>query len=121
MMCPICGSASEVRGHLPMPHEHRVLFNRVCDEGHKFMTVEVHVTQLADARELSCAVRNIQRRIARWHRDLLIAEDTRPSKVVAAEHGITDTRVRQIRASHRRLRGGSVMEKISSQLRKETR
>lgn len=120
-MCSICGSPSDVRGSVPLPREHCVLFHRVCTEGHRFTTVEAHLSQLADARELECAVRNIDRRIARWHRDMLIAEDTRPSKVVAAEHGITDTRVRQIRASHKRLRGGSVMEKISSQLRKETR
>jgi hypothetical protein len=101
MMCPICGDKSSVVAHVRMPHECRVVYDRVCDSGHKFMTTEVHPTQLADAREMRCAVRNIHRRVSRYHRDLEIASDTRPLREIAEDFNITETRVRQIRTAMR--------------------
>ena len=99
MKCSICGSDSDVVGVAKSPEDHRVTYMRVCELGHRFQTVEVYPTQLADAREMSCAVRNIDRRIARFKRDVAIALDNRPVKDVAADYGLTDARVRQIRAS----------------------
>jgi hypothetical protein len=99
MKCSVCGAESLVFSSHSRPHEHQTVYTRICDRGHRFTTVEAPVSLLADKRELACAVRNIDRRIARYLRDVKIAQDSRPSKVVAAEHGLTDTRVRQIRAS----------------------
>lgn len=99
MNCSICGSDSEVVGVAHSPEDFRITFFRVCELGHKFQTVEVYPTQLADAREMACAIRNIQRRVSRFKRDIAIARDTRAVKEVAADYGITDARVRQIRAS----------------------
>ena len=100
MKCPTCAAASE---KLPRVHEgqHSTEHFYLCDNGHRFKTLEVHPTMVADARELHCAVNKIQRRVALWHRDSAIAADPRPTKVVAADYDITDARVRQIRASFR--------------------
>ena len=101
MMCPICGAASDVQVHLPRPTQLSVEFHRVCKRGHKFVTVEVYPTQLADAREMRCAVRNIQRRVYRFQRDAEIAADNLPVRDIAEDYNLTDARVRQIRAAMR--------------------
>lgn len=98
MKCPICAAASALLPRKDV-HEHSVEHYRLCDNQHRFKTVEVYPTMVADARELRCAVNNIERRIARYHRDVAIARDERPVKVLAADYGLTDARVRQIRAS----------------------
>ena len=103
MKCPTCGAPSDVLGFYRLDDQHRVNYFRACERGHKFITAEVHPTQLADVREMSCAVRNIRRRISRWHRDEEICRDKRPSREVAEEYNLTDTRVRQIRAAMREL------------------
>lgn len=99
MKCSICGADSDVTGVAHKPEQHMIEYSRVCDRGHRFKSVEVYPTQLADRRELECAIRNIDRRVARFNRDLSIAMDNRPVKIVAADYGLTDARVRQIRAS----------------------
>jgi hypothetical protein len=48
---------------------------------------------------MACAVRTTNRRIELHRRDLLIALDKRSNKEVAASHGLTVARVRQIRAA----------------------
>lgn len=99
MNCPICGSRSHVALSTERHHEFRIMNSRVCDRNHRFTTSEVPLTFLADKRELECAIRNVHRRIERYERDLEIMKDNRPAKVVAKRFGITDARVRQIRAS----------------------
>lgn len=98
MNCPICGVDSDVVGVKRLPHEHRIEYVRVCEDGHKFKTVEVHVSQLADKRELECATRTISRRIALYQRNKAIANDERPIKDIASDYDLTEARVRQIRA-----------------------
>jgi hypothetical protein len=116
MNCPICGAPSDVLAFRRIDEEHRTDYFRSCDRGHKFQTSEVHPPQLADKRELECATRNIARRIARFKRDLAIAEDQRPARVVAAEYGLTDARVRQIRASFPDRESHDRFAKIASNL-----
>lgn len=99
MICPHCGAPSAVVTTSPREEEYRTLFARRCDNGHRFSTAEVPLTLLADKRETACALRNIERRVALYNRNMAIAQDTRLAKVVAADYGITDARVRQIRAS----------------------
>lgn len=99
MRCTICGADSTVEVSAENDEEHRIMLHRICERGHRFVTAEVPITMLADKRELTCALRNIDRRIARFMRNAAIAEDPRPVKDVAAEYGLTDARVRQIRAS----------------------
>lgn len=99
MNCPICGADSVVVGVVDKPAEHRIVFHRECDNAHRFTTTEAHPSQLADRRELECATRRIRKRIALFNRNLSIIEDDRPLKEIAVEHGLTETRVRQIRAS----------------------
>lgn len=99
MNCPICGMRSHVALSTERRHEFRIVNSRICDRGHRFTTSEVPLTFLADTRELACAIRNVERRIERYNRDLQIIADKRPATVVAKKFGITDTRVRQIRAS----------------------
>ena len=99
MKCPTCGADSDVTGVARNFKEHYITYHRVCDVGHRFQTVEVHPSQLADGREMTSAIRNIDKRIARYKRDVQIALDPRTSKEVAADYDLTDARVRQIRAS----------------------
>lgn len=101
MMCPFCGSDSKVKLSLPHPLELSTELHRTCSRGHNFLTYEVHPTQLADLREMRCAVRNIRRRISHWHRDEAIRRDKRPIRQIADEYNLTDARVRQIRAAMR--------------------
>ncbi len=100
MKCFICGAESELSAR-ELVHEHSTERHRVCSNGHRFKTLEVYPTMVADARELRCAINNIERRISKYHRDVAIASDDRPTKVVAYDYQITDARVRQIRASFR--------------------
>ncbi len=98
MKCPICGGrARELMTH-EMPEELMAQRLRACIEGHTFETREVHLTQLANKREMDCAIRNIKRRVAMFQRNAKIAADPRPAKEVAEDYGITQNRVRQIRA-----------------------
>lgn len=103
MMCPSCGTASTILPAETFDAGLRVTRWRTCHLGHKFLTAEVHLSQLADARELRCAQRNIERRIARFERNVAISIDERPARQVAAQHKITETRVRQIRAAMREI------------------
>jgi len=114
MKCPNCGAESFLNGSLNENSQFMTWYSRVCENGHRFKTVEVHPPQLADAREMSCAIRSIHKRIERYKRNIAIAADTRPSRVVAEEHGITDTRVRQIRASLPSAAEGAFFGKIVS-------
>jgi len=107
MKCSICGADSAVEAATYDPERLLTDVMRRCTAGHVFYTVEAHPTQLADAREMRCAVRRIDRRVALYARDAAIAVDKRPAKIVAAEYGVTDTRVRQIRASFRRIAEGA--------------
>jgi hypothetical protein len=95
--CNLCGAASTIFHREDRPS--RTIMQRRCSNGHVFTTHEVHTTMLADAREMTCAVRNIERRIARFKRDSRIAADRRSATVVAGEYGLTEARVRQIRAA----------------------
>jgi hypothetical protein len=99
MNCPICGMKSHVALSTDRQHEFRIVNSRICDRGHRFTTSEVPLSFLADKRELDSAINTVERRIARYKRDLQLIADKRPAKIVAKEFGITDARVRQIRAS----------------------
>lgn len=99
MRCPVCGSRSHVALSTERYHEFRIVNSRVCDRNHRFTTAEVPLSFLSDKRELDCAIRNVERRVERYERDLQIIADNRPAVVVGKKFGITGTRVRQIRAS----------------------
>lgn len=121
MKCPICGTTdSDVKGMIRTPELHKIEYQRVCDNGHRYVTVEVHPTQLADKREMDCAVRRINRRIEQHRRDVAIAADPRPTSVVAAAYDITDARVRQIRASFPDREASDRFAKIASNLERKT-
>ncbi len=119
MKCTTCGAPSAVMVSREQPEQHRIELSRVCELGHRFTTVEVPLTMLADKRELTCALRNIDRRIARFVRDSAIAEDPRPVKEVAAAYNLTDARVRQIRASFPDRESHDRFAKIASNLERK--
>lgn len=98
MMCPICGARTMSLAQQDNPDKFQCTIVRTCERGHLFETREVQINMLADEREMSSALRHIRRRVERWRRDARIAQDTRPATLVAAEHNITEARVRQIRA-----------------------
>lgn len=119
MKCSFCGADSRVTDRKVLPEKHCVVLYRACTRQHRFMTAEVYISQLADAREMSCAVRNITRRIQRFQRDMAIASDARPVRDVADAFNLTETRVRQICSAMRPLLKISKRTKIIK-LRKET-
>lgn len=99
MKCPTCGAWSEVT-------ETREAANgltrraRRCANEHRFMTFEVLPQVIkAAGQNVAATARAAQDRVARWRRDHAIARDLRPAAQVARDHGITEARVRQIRAA----------------------
>jgi len=98
MKCNICGAPSVELHRTYSSNIHQMRIARKCTNGHSFFTVEVYPSQLADVREMSCAIRRINRRMSLYERDLNIAKDDRHNKLVAQEYEITEARVRQIRA-----------------------
>lgn len=115
MKCSYCGADSRVVKRQVLPEKHCVVLHRTCSRHHKFMTAEVYVSQLADAREMSCAVRKITRRIRLFQRDMAIAADGRSVRELAEAFGITETRVRQIRSAMSPLLKSPRRKKISSE------
>jgi hypothetical protein len=99
MNCNICGAHSVELHRTYSSNIHQMRIARECTNGHSFFTVEVYPSQLADAREMACAVRSTNRRIELYKRDLLISLDKRSNKEVAASYGLTVARVRQIRST----------------------
>lgn len=99
MNCPTCGAWSEVTDTRAAPND-MIRRRRACANGHKFATFEVlpQVVRAA-AGNAAATARASKASAARWARDRAIARDTRPATQVAADHGITEARVRQIRAS----------------------
>lgn len=78
--------------------EHMTMRMRVCGNGHRFKTYEVHPTVVKySKRDRAALVRRIEKSIVLWKRDLAIASDFRPAKYAAEKFGITPTRVSQIR------------------------
>jgi len=101
MMCKFCGAETTMVRRIAGPDGTIDHVDRTCANGHTFISHEVHTSMLADARELNSARQHIRQRVARFYRDQRIAADPRPSTEVAAEYGLTDARVRQIRSSAR--------------------
>ena len=99
MRCNICGQPTFVVTRSEAAGGLREEVQRRCKSGHNVLTHEVHTTMVADEREMRSALRYINQRIARFNRDIAIACDGRPATQVAADHKITEARVRQIRAS----------------------
>lgn len=98
-MCKYCGAETTLVRRIPGPDGTIDHVDRTCSNGHTFLSHEVHTSMLADRRELNSARGRIQQRIALFERDRRIAADPRPAAQVAAEYGLTDARVRQIRSS----------------------
>lgn len=99
MKCNVCGAATHRVDEHEVMDGCSVAIDRRCANGHAVRTHEVFPTMVADARELESALRLISRRRALFHRDRRIAGDPRPVKAVAAEYGLTEARVRQIRTA----------------------
>lgn len=97
--CPRCGAPATIESEVVHNAQRMVETWMCCDNGHAFETRTVHATMLADAREMRSALNHINRRVALWARDAAIREDTRTADEVAEDHGLTATRVRQIRAT----------------------
>jgi hypothetical protein len=111
MICPRCGAASrvmETRDAADGTQRRR----RECDNFHRFSTWEVYEQTLkaAGKEDVAATWRRAQENARRWWRDRRVILDPRPAVAVAPEVGLTDTRVRQIRASHRTTHPGLVSE-----------
>ena len=97
MKCPRCGATSDVAETRPGAH-HTTRRRRECHNGHRFTTVEIHGPAFSNvAPRVAQYAQAMSNRITRWMRDMRIAKDPRPSRQVAQELGVNDSRVRQIR------------------------
>lgn len=96
MKCPKCGEmgkASETR----LTHGVFLRRARECPNGHRFTTYEVHAGNL-DRRTLLATKRGISASTLAWQRREAVRSHTGSTSAVARELGITEARVRQIRA-----------------------
>jgi hypothetical protein len=116
--CPRCDAPSRIEAQDPDEKRRVVDVLRVCAAGHLFETKEVHATMVADSREMRSARQNIDRRVALWRRDLTIVASAQTDKELAEVHGITPTRVRQIRAAVREFHDAPAQRKIRSSTQK---
>lgn len=100
MICPTCGAWSEV-SETRSAKQGMIKRRRVCANGHRFSTFEVlpQVVKAAGSGNTASTAKAAAASAARWARDRSIARDLRPASQVAKDHGITEARVRQIRAS----------------------
>lgn len=100
MNCFKCGAATFVRETRDDETATRIGVRRrhECFNGHRFTTVEVD-PKLIPAREAASNVRRVTLARKLWARNKAIFLDPRCAVEVAKAHGLTDTRVRQIRAS----------------------
>lgn len=100
MNCPRCGAYSavlETRAG-PLGTTRR---RRECANMHRFVTFEVLPQVLTAAgANAEKTYRAVKARVATWLRNAKIVKDPRPAAVVADEHGITGTMVRNIRKNH---------------------
>jgi hypothetical protein len=117
--CNICGAETERTDDHRVGAGWHLSIDRRCTNGHALRTHEVYTNMLADAREMNSALGHTARRVERWARDQRIARDERPSKEVAAEYGLTEARVRQIRAALTRRPPASPWQQLFNLERKE--
>lgn len=95
MKCPTCGAWSsvlETRG---------VTRRRECANGHRFSTIEVP-PGVVNKKDYRAFRRGAALRTRNWARDQRICADPRGSTTIARELGISEARVRQIRATARK-------------------
>lgn len=97
MKCPHCGAWTNV---LDTRATRR---RRECANGHRFATVEV-VPSVVNAKDYRAHLRGAALRAKNWVRDRRVADDPRGSTAIARELGLSEARVRQIRARVRQAR-----------------
>ena len=100
MNCPICGAWSGVLETRPAKHN-TIKRRHECANGHRFNTMEVFPACVCSERDLKSNAAKVSRAIDRWKRDIAIRRDYRATAVIAAEHNLTEARIRQIRAAGR--------------------
>lgn len=90
MKCPICGAWSEVL------ETRQGVRRRECANQHRFSTIEVLRT-LAAKREAQRNATKVKTGVSTWARNQRIRADTRVSNIIAAEYGLHESTVRQIK------------------------
>lgn len=96
MKCPLCSAWSQVVATREAAHN-ALRRRRLCANGHKFTTFEV-VPEAVSRRELQASAKTQLQRAKLWRRDEAIRKDPRPATQVAMSYGLTEARIRQIRA-----------------------
>lgn len=99
MKCPICGAPSEVARTKEVEHNmiHR---RRLCFNMHRFNTYEMYeAASRAAGKNIAASGRRAATSAETWARNRLIIRSSDPASVVAKKFGISDARVRQIRAA----------------------
>lgn len=96
MQCPICGVGSSVldtRDAANLTTRRR----RVCDRGHKFVTVEIHAPVFCSAKRRAAAFAlTVRQRVAIRQRDKIIAYSLAHGETwqrLAVTHNLTKTAV----------------------------
>lgn len=94
MKCPTCGAWSSVLA------TREISRRRECANGHRFSSVEVPAF-VVNQKDYRAFQRGARLRARNWARDQRVLSDPRGSTTLARELGITEARVRQIRAKAR--------------------
>lgn len=95
MNCPRCGAPSSVL-HTRV-HTASVTRRRECFNLHRFTTYEV-VPTVVDQRQMAITKRGFIQRAAAWARRQVVLRSKDSASALARRLGITEARVRQIRA-----------------------
>lgn len=95
MKCPTCGAWSSVLATRGTTRR------RECANGHRFSTLEVP-PGVVSQKDYRAFRRGAALRARNWTRDRYIVADPRGSTTLARDLGITEARVRQIRAKARK-------------------
>lgn len=95
MKCPRCGAVSSVLDTRTGQHG-QTIRRRQCFNMHKFSTWEV-LPETFNRRDLAAGLRTSLTRVTTWARNAAIRRSTLPNTKIAAKHGITEARVRQIK------------------------
>lgn len=98
MDCPRCGAESHVLHTDKTPAG--VSRRRECLNLHRFTTYEV-MPGVLDKRQLARAERGFLKRAEAWRRDQAVLTSEDSASALARRLGITEARVRQLRAKHR--------------------
>jgi len=112
MRCHKCGAASRVTYTTEQPELFRTKRRRICDNGHRFNTYEVHqsIVLAVGHVKLASRVKGFKKSVGLYARDLRLWQARvlhgRTHKLLAHLHNLSESGVRRIVAKMNKERSG---------------